>query len=306
MKNGRLRESAVSFDAATHTYMLDGRVLSGVTPIVNWVYDKTYEGISDDVLRRAAEHGKSVHLDCQMKDAGFDVQSREAKAYGMLKDERGLETLANEWLVDDGKDIASSIDVVFTDYSIADIKTTSSIHMENVELQLSVYAWLLERMNPGVVVPTLYVIWLPRERYGNPCMLKVERIGADVCEMIVGMYLKGESADKARDLLGLPIVKEDVSSMPMEIRDAENELIRLEVEAKEVKRKSEELREGLLRLMEQNGIKKYESERLVLSYVEGSERMMLDSSKVKNEHPEVYAACMKRQQTKSSLRIKIK
>lgn len=309
MKGINLTESAVSFDIASHTYELNGKKLSGVTPIVNWVFDKTYDGIPEDVLKRAAEHGKSVHLDCQMSDAGFEVSSREAKAYQQLKSRNHLTTLANEWLVDDGKDIASSIDVIFTDFSIADIKTTSSIHHDNVSLQLSIYAMLLERMNDGIEVPDIYVIWLPREKYGTPCMIRLERISAEICDKIIAMYLAGDDNTEARALLNL---KESMpmptpfQTMPTEIEEAESQLIWLEQAAKDIKEKKERLHEGLLKLMEKNGIKKYESDNLILTYVEAGTRTSLDSTKIKREHPDIYAECCKTSETKSSLRLKIK
>lgn len=309
MKEIRLRMSEVSFDIAAHRYwMLDGRELSGVTKIVSWVYPKTYEGISEEVLQRAQAHGTSVHLDCQMSDAGFDVESMEAKAYQRLKAEMGLETLANEWLVDDGGRVASSIDVVFTDGSIADIKTTSQIHYNNVSLQLSIYAWMLERMNEGLIVPQLYVIWLPKERYGRPQIVRVDRIPSEKIERLVDAYAEGKDGSVGLDILssseGGEVVKMDKQLQAL--RDAEMEFVRLMKEADEIKQRTEKLRAGMLEVMESTGTKKYESDVVVLTYKEAYEQERLDSAKLKKLYPDIYQECVKVAKYKSSITIKIK
>lgn len=306
-----LKISRVAFDGERHTYSLDGKRLQGVTPIVKWVYPETYKDIPEAVLLKAAEHGTSVHRDCQLSDAGIPVMSREAEAYRRMKEENGKETLRNEWMVDDGKDIASSIDVVFADGSIADIKATSVIHRKNVTLQLSIYAWLLERMNPGLVVPDVYVIWLPRQQYGDPAFMKLDRIDAEVCEKVVGMYLDKEDNTRARALLGEDEVAERLpvsvdASVPMEFRKMEKSVADLEKEIKRLKSMSEQLRDGLLQKMIEKDIKKYEGEYLVLTRVDETVRTSIDSTKLKKNHPDIYEECKKVSKVKTSLKLTIK
>lgn len=294
-----LKKSAVEFNPADHTYQLDGRYISGITPIIKWVYD-TYKDIPEDVLARAAEHGKDVHLDCQMADAGFEPTSREAEAYVRLKAERGLVTLTNEWLVDDGKDIASSIDVVFDDFSIGDIKATSKLHYDNVTLQLSIYAWLLEKMNPEVKVPAIYVIWLPREQYGSPLMTKLERIPSDICFKIVDMYLAGDSNDGARHLLGLD------EETPAAYADLEQEYCQLDTEAKAIKARMDAIKEELMHAMQETGDTSYAGDLLTASYIVGKESTKIDTAKVKKLYPDIYTECSKTEKTKDYIQIKIK
>ena len=301
MKDIKLRESAVVFNTADHTYHLDGRKISGVTPIVKWMYPETYRDIPEEVLAKAAEHGKNVHLDCQMTDAGFDPASREAEAYIRMKAERGLETLANEWLVDDGHDIASSIDVVFKNYAIADIKATSKVHYDNVTLQLSIYAWLLEEMNPGLIVPAIYVIWLPREQYGAPLMTQLERIPAETCAAIVGMYLNGMTNDEARMLLGAPMPGE-----PAAYADLEAEYCELDAQSKAVKARMDEIKATLMERMTEAGETSYSGDMLTASYVAGKETTKVDTAKVKKLYPDIYSECCRTETTKPYIQIKIK
>lgn len=315
MMEGKLRVSAVSFDAATHTYTCGGRELEHVTPIIEWVYPGTYEGIDPEILKAAQERGSSIHNDCQMSDAGFEIDTEEVRAYQRLKALRGLESLTNEWLVDWQEKVASKIDVIFADMSIADIKTTSSIHEEKVSLQLSIYAWMLEEMNEGLVVPNIYVIWLPKQRYGYPVMRALRRIPSKVCMEVVLQYLQGKDNKAARLLLDAEDAAREeraimnqceMSNLPAEFVEAEKEVARLEMEAKAIKERSEALREGLLRIMEETGTKKYEGEHLILTYKDAYERESLDASKVKSLYPDVWQECRKVSKVKPSLNIKIK
>lgn len=301
MNNINLTKSAVAFNPADHSYKLGERKLSGVTPIVKWVYPETYGDIPEEVLAKAAERGTAVHLDCQMADAGFAPSSREAEAYIRLKEERGLTTLANEWLVDDGQDIASSIDVVFDNYAIADIKATSKIHYDNVTLQLSIYAWLLEEANPGLAVPDTYVIWLPREQYGVPAMTRLERIPSDIVAQVVRMYLDGDTNEESRKMLGAYVPNATPEDM-----DLEQEYCRLDAESKAAKARMDEIKAILLERMQESGDKKYEWPMMTVSYVAGKESAKLDTTRLKKEHADIYEEFCKTEKSKPYVQIKIK
>lgn len=303
----KLKSTWVVFDESAHTYHLGGVALSGVTPIIDWVYPRTYDNISEEVLRRAAEHGTMIHKQCELSDSGFEVDTREVIAYNDMKNENGKETLCNEYLVSDEERIASSIDVVFTDYSIADIKTTSQIHNDNVRLQLSIYAWLFERMNPTIKVPEIWVIWLPRERYGNPDMRMLERIPSETCEKVVNMYFEGADYHEAQALLGggTTILKRE-NEMPATFYEAEKELARIMVEAKKSAELAEVLRRGMLATMKEYGVKKWESDNLTLTLKDAYIRYTVDSKKLKEQHPDIYKECIKESKVKESLLINLK
>lgn len=304
-KNITLVESVVSFDATNHVYYLDGKKISGVTPIIDWLYPRTYDGIPQEVMDAAAARGTKIHLDCQMSDFGF-TPTAEAVAYQRLKAETGLTTLANEWLVDDGAEIASKIDVVFDDFSIADIKTTSQIHEQNVRMQLSIYAMLLEGMNEGLVVPRLFVIWLPKERYGKPEIRQISRIEPSICAKVVEMYLGGREREEALALLDVVPSVVDVDTLPAEFFDAEKEVARLEMEAKAIKERQDALRDGLKRMMEEHHVKSYKGAYIEFTYVDEYERESVDTARLKKERPDVYSEFRKISRVKSTIQMKVK
>lgn len=307
----KLKESKVIFNEEQHTYTLGEKQLSGITSIVKWFFPETYKSVPEDVLKEAAKHGSMVHKKCEQFDiCGFGDDLKEVQDYARLKKENNLTTLANEYLVDDGKKFASCIDVVFNDgsnvFDLADIKTTSQIHVNNVTLQLSIYAYLFERCNKGKKVGNLYVIWLPKEQYGNATLMQLERISTDDCKLIMESYLYNEDPTELRKEIfketELAMLEED---LPANLKDVENEIIKLETNLKELEDKRNRLKDGLLALMITHNVKKWQGEHLQLVRKLDTEREALDTAKVKKEHPEIYKSCMKVSKVKGSLTIKI-
>lgn len=321
MKKETLKKSVVDFDEPTHSYQSKGRNPQGITPIVNWVFNKTYDGIPADVLKKAADHGTDVHHACKLWDESDLIVGeyrREVEAYKELKERSQLTTLANEYTCDVydaecGYDFASQIDIVFQPdlsgcFPLADIKTTSQLHIENVTLQLSIYAFMFEQLNKGKRAGRLFAIWLPKEQYGNPDIVEVQRIPSDMVEYILQQYVNDGDADYCAKLvrlyLGTPTTTENW--LPANIKDVELEIVRIEEEAKKLDARSKELRAGLLALMVEHNVKKYDGEHITLTRKEAGTRQTLDTAKVKNLYPEVYAECLKESKTSESLLLKIK
>ena len=67
--NLNLPESPVVFEPEHHTYNLNGKLLSGVTAIVKWLFPDTYKDIPEDVLMRAADYGTLIHSKCELADS---------------------------------------------------------------------------------------------------------------------------------------------------------------------------------------------------------------------------------------------
>lgn len=309
-----LLKSGVRFDERTHTYDLNGKPLRGVTPIVEWVFPRTYEGIPEHVLHRAAEYGSAVHKACELfDDCGVTMAdfADEVARYDALCKENGLKSLASEYLVSDEQDIASSIDKVFQpigdEYPLADLKCTSQFHLHRVTLQLSIYAYLFERQTEKQA-GHLFCIWLPKPKYGEARIFQVQRIPSDTCKVIIDAFLQGGDAEKCAAMVcqycGALQKTDDV--LPANLIEVEREIVSIEREAKELKQRSEELRAGLLELMQENGVKKWEGELITITRKDGGKRQTIDTAKVKEQFPEVYAQCIKESSFSESLTIKIK
>ena len=334
----KLVKSAVIFDEAKHTYHLNGEKLGGVTPIVKWVYPDTYKDIPESVLAKAAEHGSLIHKACQLyNEAGIaDDAEPQVADYIQLVTTASLVPVASEYTVSENEHIASQIDVVYKgsgkgNFVLADIKTTSAIHVENVTLQLSIYAWLFEMQNPGKYSEMLLVVWLPKMKYGQSRLMKLKRIPVEVCEEVVKSYVDTMQSDidaeekKKAGQRWAQVIAESIGEQPGEVAaktaketpaktdelpaqfaEVEKEIIRIEVESKKLQDRSKELRAGLLKQMQEHNVKKWVSEHLELTRRAATTRTSVDSSKLKKNYPEVYAECCKTSAVAESLMLKVK
>lgn len=302
MKREDLKKSPVRFITDGHRYELEGRELVGVTPVVKWLFPETYTDIPDEVLQRAAERGTLVHSLCQLADTMGTVEGDEARAYVELMNGEGLVSIANEYTVSDCENYASQIDVVCADGSLCDIKATSKIHIPNVTLQLSIYAYLFELQNQ-CDAGRLYVVWLPRKMYGQPCIKELQRISADDCKFILDEYKSGADNTAARarfDALGII----DGDGMPAAIRDTFDEMINLHRQIEALKAREDELKAVWLTAMQEAGEKKTGNDRFTVTRKFASTRATIDSKRLKADYPDIYAKCMKESITNESIIIK--
>lgn len=185
-----LAKCDVVFDSEAHSYTLWGNKLSGVTTMLGrMLFPDKHSGIDPEVLQKAADRGHAVHAAIEIGDTlGIASDMDEYRDYVRLRDEAGLKPIANEYLISDYASIASSIDVVYEGNILADIKTTSKIETEYVSWQLSIYAYLFEKMNEGQKVDSLLVIWLPKPSYGKAKIKTVKRKSDEAVETLIKCY----------------------------------------------------------------------------------------------------------------------
>lgn len=298
----KLNYTNVTFDAVAHTYTLpDGRQLSGVTALLSrQLFADKYKGISDRVLSKAAEHGHMVHEAIDFFDTfGSETDIPELRWYRKLKEEQGFVSEANEYLVTDGCYVATSIDNVYEGGILGDVKTTSRLDRYYLSWQLSLNAYLFELQNPGRKVTRLVAIWLPKPRYGSPAVVDIERISSDDCKALIEADARGQKYVPKNMPEKSPVRDIDVP------RDVIDEVCSIEQAMREAKQRYDKLRDGLMLLMAKNGCKSFKSDRLTMTYKEGGIRVSVDSAKLKNEFPEVYAAVVKESAVSPSLTIKV-
>ena len=305
----KLKQSKVLFNEDKHEYWLGKKQLQGITPVINWLYDKTYEGISQKTLDDAKARGKHIHQLCQWYDETGAV-SDEEQLQDYIGFTENLTHIASEYLVSDEKHFASAIDKIYQGEEgviLGDIKCTSELHEENVTAQLSIYAMLFEQMNPKVKVEKLIAIWLPKPMYGKGKIIECKRIPVHICKEILDTFINSPwEVDEIRAKINentLPAVSEFVIQ---QFRDVEQKLADFEKKASYYKEAAENIRSGLLSLMQENDVKKWEGERIILTRKLASKRQTLDSKKVKELYPDVYDECVKESTTSESLLIKIK
>lgn len=289
-----LNDSPVRYDAISHTYTApDGRLLRGITGLLNERLGlATYDGVSAEVLQRAAERGSAIHTMCEEYDTvGAYPDDKDLHAYVGLKNEMLLDHVCSEYLVSDGHTYASPIDKVFKRghvYDLADIKTTYRLDKEYVSWQLSVYAFLFEMQNPLLSVGNLYAIHL---RNGKAKMVAVER----------------KPIDQVRKLLYTnEPMNVDPYAMPSKWREREDELIKYTHLMEVYKRKVEDIKAEMLEEMTEQGVSRWETPFVQIVRREGSRTERFDAKRFKEDHAEMYAEYVTESVTKSSITIKIK
>lgn len=82
-------------------------------------------------------------------------------------------------------------------------------------------------------------------------------------------------------------------------------IVDLEKKAKEIKEAQDLLKAKLLAAMEENGVKKIESDELTITYVAPTDRETFDSKKLREDNPDLYDEYIKISKVKASVRVKV-
>ena len=300
--------SPVVFDGEHHTYHLNGNQLSGVTPIIAWLFPDTYKGIPQSVLDEAAKHGTTVHNLCELCDSLGVADEPLIIEYKQMMAETGLQVACSEYLVSDERYVASAIDKVLDDCSLADIKTTSKLHVANVQLQLSIYAYLFEKMNKGKQVPHLYAIWLPKPQYGKPAIKEVDRIPAEFCERLIAAYVMGADPKpyvEELDMMGFKYEERKTGDVPEGVQPLVDELVIIKKQLDLLTEREKELKSALLTCMESNGEQKWVGDNIQISYKGSYSRESVDTKALKENEPALYEQYKKVSKVSASITYKI-
>lgn len=289
-----MKKSKVIFNKEDHTYKLGEVFLQGITGILSkHLFQDKYDNVPDFVLQRAASRGTFIHECCELVDTlGIIPDSIEAQNYIKLKEKHSLTTISNEYIVSDEQHFASAIDVVLSDYSLADIKTTAKFDNDYVSWQLSIYAYLFELQNPELKANKLYGIWL---RNDTAELIEVEKKPKELIKELLRCEVEGE-------LFVSPLEK---ITAPSRIYEVEKFLIDLDTQAKEIEAKRKELLEGILKEMEKANVDKWETEKIRLTRRKATTSERFDSKAFKEFNPDLYQQFMKVSPVKSSITLKV-
>ena len=300
MSRLNLIKSDVVFEQEAHVYHLDGVQLKGVTGMLSaMLFKDKYNGISEDALAKAAAYGSGVHEAVELwHTLGIDDGSDELKVYKQAIESSDLVFQASEYLVSDNENIASSIDLVFTnkdgDVILADIKTTyGGLDKEYLSWQLSVYAYLFERQNPDLKVMGLFGIWLRGDRFS---LSGIQRRNTPEVERLIYEYANG---------LECSLTKEQ--TLPAEVLSLADSIAYWEGEIKKLTAQRDELKEKMLGLMRENNCDKVELDgRVLITRVAATTREALDGKALKADLPDVYKKYLKTSEVKESLKITVR
>lgn len=298
----KLVKSKVRFDEEQHRYFLGEKELSGITgTLIKKAFPDTYKGIPDAVLAKAAERGSVVHQNLELFDTicNSDVNIMpsvlpEVKDYNEMLISYGLHHVDSEYLVTDNENFASAIDKVLADNEgniyLADIKTTATLHYDNVSLQLSIYAKWFEEQNPDLKVKEIVCMWF---KNGQSKFQPLPRVSDEQIDDLINAYISDDTEYQYK-----VEVPEQFSALEQEYR-----LITARMDA--LKIKQDDLKEQMMKMMEANKQKSIKTNIGSYSYVAASTKKTFDTKLFKDTEPDHYEHYLKETTTKPSIRIKL-
>ena len=298
----KLVKSKVRFDEEHHRYFLGEKELSGITgTLIKKAFPDTYKGIPDAVLAKAAERGSVVHQNLELFDTicNSDINIMpsvlpEVNDYNEMLISYGLHHVDSEYLVTDNENFASAIDKVLADDEgniyLADIKTTATLHYDNVSLQLSIYAKWFEEQNPDLKVKEIVCMWF---KNGQSKFQPLPRVSDEQIDELINAYLTNDT-----DYQYKVEVPEQFSALEQEYR-----LITARIDAMKIVQDG--LKEKIMKMMEDNKQKSIKTNIGSYSYVPATTKKTFDMKLFKDTEPEHYEYYLKETATKPSLRIKL-
>jgi len=286
----------VQFNPIDHIYTIGDKKLVGVTAILkSMLFADKYKNIPKYILENAANRGNTIHSQIEMYvNEGLVSNSIEFQNYLKLMSEYGLNPTVSEYLVSDNQNFASFIDLVDEWGNLYDIKTTYSLDRDYLMWQLNIYAYLFEIQN-GQPANKLFGIWLNKDKAE---LIELPRIDASKIEDLLTCYLDDKQFNSY-----LEVVDKD---RILAIEQIERSIIALKENLAALESKQKALHSGLLELMRENGITTFETDNLRITVKDSYTRNSVDSSKLKDKYPEIYAECLKTSNVKESLLVKIK
>ena len=294
----RLRKNKeVAFNEWLHVYTAsDGHTLIGVTELMKrHGLSPDYGGISKDVQKKTTATGPAIPQLLQDYDDGKAViEDENLKAYKAL----GLKVHCSEYLVSDNEIVATFIDKVLDDCSLADVKTTSSVHRRPLEWQLSIGAYLFELQNPGKKVPHLYCIHV---RGAKAKLIEVSRIPNDAVERLLECERCGVVYSDNPVPADAALALEEQAVVLAEQLD---QIARLKLAIKETEQASAELQQRLYDYMTENNLDEMACELGTFVRKAPYTKKALDSTRLKKEKPELYEQYLKESEIKGSITFK--
>lgn len=292
MLKQELKSAGVTFASGPHTYTRDsdGKQLQGVTAMIHkLLYPDEFDGIDPAVLSAKAAYGTRCHREIQdMIVFGDEPQTDAQKAFAALMQGAGLEPIASEYIVTDGKDFASCIDVLCSDCSIVDIKTVASLNRAKVSWQLSLYAMFFELTNPGVTAGKLYAAWIPKN--GAPRLVEIPRKPEAELRALMAAWIGGTDYKYESKISRTNI--EMAASVKLQIEQLTEQYNRLAA--------------AILAEMKEKGETSFSDDFCTVSFKAASTRRSFDSKSFQTADPATYAMYLRESATPETICMRLK
>ena len=297
----------LEFKEETHEYLLDGKRLISVTQLLRkHNLSPSYDGVSEEVLRKKAERGTLIHKEIEEFNKKINIGfSKELTNYINFINKYNVDVLESEFMVNNDV-VAGTIDLIYfieDKMYISDIKTTSTLHYDSVKWQLSIYA---------------YLYWLSHDRAKELARLDYNNTSGQA------LHFNKDSDLKVVDVQLMPfdevdrLIESERNSQQyeletninanqlIELTTLEHIITTLDTQLKEAKSRKQELTNAILGEMKNRNLKTIEKDNLKITYVAPYEKQSIDSKRLKEEKPEIYSQYIKTSKIEESIKITIK
>lgn len=305
----------IDFEETTHTYFVNSDIASvSVTELLaKHGLSPDYSGVSKATLKAKANRGTEIHKDLEnvLNQKGYQPTTQQGEDFDKWVIENvdcgvGEQMLAYEY---NGMTICGTCDVmgIMKDGTlfIGDHKTTSDLHKESVAWQVSLLDYFARHLNGESVneksifwvgAKKFYCFWYSKEEEMK--VVELEKIEDTEIEKLIDCEYHNEIYQ--RPTLA---INEDLQ---LAVEQAETLLAEINAKQKEAELSAKILREALMKQMQHQGIKTWETDKVRVTYIEPQDRISVDSTRLKQMYPMVYSDCQKLTQVKPTVRITIK
>lgn len=168
----------IEFLQDTHTYLVNGMLVSSVTQILELIFPNKYKNVNKKILNKKAEFGSAghsiiEHLDVEnlekAKEEILNIQNKDLqiciREYLRLVNKFEIVPIEQEQIVSYKNLYAGTLDMtgyVLGKHSLLDIKFTAELDKEYLSWQLGMYA-----LAKGIEFEKYYCIWLPKKKLGQ-------------------------------------------------------------------------------------------------------------------------------------------
>ena len=297
------------FTKDPHQYIRDGtKELVGVTTLLKkHGLSPDYSNISKEVLDHAADMGTQAHQ--AIEDY---INGKAMPEIPLVKSFRklGLDIIATEYLVTDFDVVASSIDLVAkvddTTVDLIDMKRTSTVHKDSVSWQVSIYAYLFEKLNPTIRVRNLYC--LPIKKGNADDILK------DKCQPLVELQRISEWEVRAlidNERMGTLFEKHEEDDPTTELAKTfvQGNYPALAASLKQMKileKMIEDAKAGILDFMTEHGVESLDLDGISVSYKKPYFSQRFDTKSFRKDYPELAEQYTYSAEVAGSITIKLK
>lgn len=294
-----LKYSDVRYNDELHTYTRpDGKLLSGITGMIDrQINGGKFAKMDQEFLRPYAEYGSKVHNEIETyHTVGIEPTTDEAWAWANWHEVKDRAIMATEYTVTDGEHFATNIDFVDMDsdgFYIYDFKTSSVLDKDSLSWQLSICAELFNIQN-GFYPAKLFGVHLR----GDTCnVVEIERKPTESVLRLLEAEIQGER---------YIVPQEDQKAEIRQLLDLEQCLIRIKQEAEYYEQQKAELLAGLEKEMDKAGLKKFETDSIIITKVLPTQSKGLDTKRLQAEQPELCKGYEKITERKGYLKLTIK